>query len=81
MNESPHLIIGYRLKGVFECKCRRVGHPHLSLKVRGIKNLPFAWVECEGLTLVIHARIDKRSRQLKSFSKGCDMWYHSKVQS
>jgi hypothetical protein len=54
----PHLAIGYLLRGESQMHGRRVDHPPMSLKVQGIESLSFAYVECEGLTLVTLGRIE-----------------------
>ena len=59
MEGSPHLTIGYLIRGESRMHGRRVGHPPMSLEVQGIGSLPFAWVECEGLALVTIAKIEK----------------------
>jgi hypothetical protein len=56
---SPPHTIGYRLMVSPEYKCRRVGPPPTNLGVRGFGKLTISMAECEGLALVILAKIEK----------------------
>ena len=42
-----------------ECKCRRVGPPHMSLGVHDFWELTISMAECEGLALMTLAKIEK----------------------
>ena len=56
MNGSPHLEMGYRLRGESRKQSRRVGSPPMNYKVRGEEELTISMAECEGLVLVTFAR-------------------------
>ena len=57
MDGNPYLIIGYRLKGEPQMQMYEGWSPFYEIKGKRYGELTICMVKCEGLALVIFARI------------------------